>query len=428
MTHFKSDKRPFKTMVVLFAMIATSLLAGCNPQDKNNPAHLSKTQPVQPAQSEQERVAALVTGNTMFALDLQRELFDPEQNQLFSPWSLSQAVAMTYAGARKATEQQIESVMHFHLPQEQLHPAFKAIEREMSENRQSEPGDFRLTTANAMWIQQDFPILDSYLNATIPYYNAAVRQVNFLQPEETRRLINLWGSDQTEERIRELIPSGVINGETALVLTNAVCFKAAWKTPFRQHGRYQGEFQLLDGSRVTTLMMAQTALLSCSEQPNLQVVELPYKDDRFSMVFLLPAHVAFESFLMELNTERLSSLLDDLKPTNISLEVPPFNSNSNFLLKETLQEMGMIDAFREADFSGITGDKELFIRDVCHGAFINVDENGTEAAAGTAVVVERKSAPRPGVRIALNRPFIYLIRDNATGTILFLGHIVNPNL
>jgi serpin B len=430
MTQNKESSRIFRRLPLVLAMMVISLVAGCNsPQKGDSIQIVASEQPVAQILPDQQHISALVAGNNEFALDLQRELFDPDQNLIYSPWSISEALAMTYAGARNETEQEMAEVMHFTLPQGLLHPSFHAVEQALMERGdETDPGDFQLKMANAIWAEQSCPILDSYLGAITPYYRAAVQSVNFQQREETRRLINRWGSDQTERRIAELIPPGVINGETGLVLTNAVYFRAAWKIPFRQHGRHQGQFQLLDGSKVTLPMMSQVAQLSYGEQNGLKIVELPYHGDRFSMVIMLPQSGRFETLLMQLDNTRLSALLDDLKPTAVGLEMPPFNSSSDYLLRETLQGLGMIEAFRNADFSGITGTRELFVRDVCHSAFVSVDENGTEAAAATGVVIERKGAPRPDVRVAIDRPFLYLIRDKETGSILFLGHLVDPSM
>ncbi|MBL7033634.1 MAG: serpin family protein [Candidatus Delongbacteria bacterium] len=416
------------TILTLFTVIIIPLSNGCRAPDQNTTGRVeTQKKAEQPYLPGPELIDIQVAGNIEFALDLQRVLYNPAHNLFYSPWSISQALAMTFAGARSETEQQMAATLHFTLPQEQLHPVFHALEQALTADSGHDRSAFRLQITDALWAQLDFPILASYLSVTTPNYNAPLRAVDFREREETRQLINRWGSDQTDGRIKELVPRGLINGETALVLTSAVYFNAAWKTPFRKQNRYQGSFQLLDGREVTVPMMPQLALLGYHKEPDVQIIELPYAGERYAMVLLLPTVGTFERFVQELEPSRLSALLAGLKPTGIGLDLPSFSMNSNYLLKEALQHLGMVEAFSEADFSGISGTRELFIRDVCHSSFISVDEEGTEATAGSAVIIERKGGgPRLEVSVTVASPFIYLIRDNATGTILFLGQLLDP--
>jgi serpin B len=234
-------------------------------------------------------------------------------------------------------------------------------------------------------------------------------------------------SDQTEKRIQDLIPSGALNTLTRLVLTNAIYFNAAWATPFTQSATQDGPFTLLEGSRVTAPMMRQTGSFSYAKGSGLLAVELPYDGYELSMVILLPDAGQFESTEAALDGDQLEALLANLAAQQVALTMPKFEFTSDFSLRETLSDMGMPVAFSpSADLTGMASKRELFLSDVFHKAFVSVDENGTEAAAATAVVVGLTSMPAEPVEVKLDRPFLFLIRDRKTGTILFLGRVVDP--
>ncbi len=379
-----------------------------------------------PALSPDEaRLPELVEGNAEFAFDLYRELFDVGENLFYSPHSLSMALAMTYAGARGTTEQQMAQTLHYALPQAQLPPAFNALDQTLARRVEGEDA-FRLHIVNSLWGQRGYTFLDSFLDIQAEYYGAGLRMADFAQSEEARRLINRWASDQTEDRIPDLVPPGVINGNTTLVLANAVYFEAAWMHPFAEDATHDGAFTLLDGSQVTVPTMEQVTELKYAEHSGVQAVELPYEGAELSMVILLPEEGAFEDFAQGLDTGGLSAILDDLEPTGVRLAMPRFRFGAGFRLKDALIALGMTDAFGDADFSGMDGTRELFIGEVCHEAFVAVDEAGTEAATATAVLVQRKGGAVVEQEVRLDRPFLFLIRDIETGAILFLGHVVNP--
>jgi serpin B len=247
-------------------------------------------------------------------------------------------------------------------------------------------------------------------------------------PEESRQIINRWVSDETEEKIQDLIPSGAIDSTTRLVLTNAIYFNAGWLHPFEEASTQQGDFMLLDGSRLSVPMMSQTTTLSYGERDGVQIVELPYVGERVAMDIVLPGPGEFEGFEDGLTAEGLSDLLTGLEPKSVSLTMPKFKFESSFdQLAPTLADMGMPDATcaGAADFSGMDGSRNLCIGAVVHKAFVSVDEEGTEAAAATAVVM-LETAMVEGVEIRVDRPFLFLIRDRDTSAILFLGRVLNP--
>ncbi len=373
----------------------------------------------------------LVRGNSTFAFDLYHALRDEEGNLFFSPYSISAALAMTYAGARGGTEQEMADALSFFLPQEKLHPAFNALDLSLAQQEEpveEEGGEvFQLSIANSVWGQKDFEFLAPFLDTLAEHYGAGLRLLDFInEPEQARETINAWVSDQTEERIPELIPQGVIDDLTRLVLTNAIYFNASWLVPFPEENTQEGTFRLLDGSEVQVPMMSLSEMLRYGEVDGVQAVRLPYTGGAFSAYVLAPPEGGFESFEAGLDAETLDAVIAGMDDAQLALTMPKFEFESSFDLNDTLSELGMPSAFTgEADFSGMDGRRDLFISDVIHKAFVSVDEAGTEAAAATAVVMRLTAAP-PGAEMVVDRPFLFLIRHDPTGTILFAGRVVDP--
>jgi len=386
----------------------------------------------------QTNLTTLVAGNSEFAFNLYRAIRNTDGNLFYSPHSISLALAMTYAGARGDTEQQMDDTLRFTLPSRQLHPAFNWLDIELASRGEGaegkDEGGFRLNIVNAIWGQKDYEFLSEFLDILAENYGAGLRPLDFIKaPEESRITINNWVSEQTEGRIEDLIPQGLIDTWTRLVLTNAIYFNAAWQYPFEESMTKDGPFYLLDGSKVTVPMMKQTEHFGYTEGEGYQAVELPYDGRELSMVILLPRKENFEQFEGSLDYQLVDSLIKALEYQRVSLTMPKFEFESEFRLKETLAAMGMPDAFvwPIADFSGMTGNRDLFIGDVIHKAFVSVDESGTEAAAATAVVMLPTAGPpeepEEAVEVTVDRPFIFLIRDIETGAIVFVGRVVNPN-
>jgi serpin B len=409
---------------------------------------IASVQLAQPAvgdvlQSDKERItspdaasneqALLIEGNSAFAFELYQALKGKEGNLFYSPYSISLALAMTYAGARGDTAQQMADTLHFTLEQETLHPAFNWLDAELAsrgEGAQGKDGEgFRLNIVNAIWGQKDYEFLTDFLDVLAQNYGAGLRILDFIAETEASRLaINQWVSDQTEGRIEDLIPQGAIDALTRLVLTNAIYFNAAWKCPFNEKMTADGLFYLLNGEQVVVPMMRQTESFGYTDGKGYQAVELLYDGSELSMVILLPASANFEAFQEELQAQKVSDIINGLQLTEVTLTMPRFEFDSEFSLKDTLAEMGMPIAFSDAaDFSGMTGTPDLYISEVIHKAFVSLDEAGTEAAAATAVIMELKSvAPNPPVAVTIDRPFVFLIRDIETGAILFVGRVLNP--
>jgi len=327
------------------------------------------------------------------------------------------------------------ATLQFLLEQERLHPAFNWLDAELAsrgEGAQGKDGKgFRLNIVNAIWGQKDYEFLPAFLDVLAENYGAGLRILDFItETEKSRVTINDWVSNQTEERIEDLILQGAIDALTRLVLTNAIYFNAAWDHPFDEKMTANGPFYLLGSGQVIVPMMKQTESFGYTDGEGYQAVELQYDGNELSMVILLPASGNFEAFEKTLEAQQVDAIIDDLQNTQVTLTMPQFEFESQFSLKDTLAEMGMRDAFSpdDADFSGMAGNPELFISDVVHKAFVAVDEAGTEAAAATAVIVGTTSVPEHPVEVTIDRPFIFLIRDIETGAILFVGRVLNPGV
>jgi serpin B len=370
-----------------------------------------------------------VEGNSAFTFDLYQALRSEEGNLFYSPYSVSLALAMTYAGARGETEDQMANTLRFVLPQDRLHATFNALDWELAsrgEGARGKDGEgFRLNIVNALWVQQDFEFLQGFLDLIAENYGAGLRLLDFVNaPEESRILINQWVSDQTQGRIEDLVPQGFIDDDTRLVLTNAIYFNAAWLYPFSERATKDGTFHLLDGGEVTVPMMKETAGFGYADGDGYQAVELPYDGDQLSMVIMLPDEHQFLAFESSLDAKVVGAIVEDLYRGRLALTLPKFEVQSDFGLADRLADMGMPTAFSDAaDFSGISGAGDMFITDVVHQAFISIDEAGTEAAAATAVGMGLTSLPP---ELEINRPFVFLIRDIQTGAILFVGRVLNP--
>ena len=378
-------------------------------------------------------VALLVEGNSAFAFELYRALKGREGNLFYSPHSISLALAMTYSGARGETAQQMADTLQFMLEQDRLHPAFNWLDAELArrgEGAEGKDGEgFRLNIVNAIWGQKDYGFLSAFLDVLAENYGAGLRILDFIaETEKSRLTINDWVSNQTEGRIEDLIPQGAIDRLTCLVLTNAIYFNAAWEHSFNGKITTDGPFYLLDGGQVIVPMMKQTESFGYIEGEGYQAIELPYDGGELSMVILLAEAGNFQAFEEGLQAQQVDAIISGLQPARVTLTMPKFEFDSEFSLKDALADMGMPVAFTGgADFSGMTGNRELFISDVVHKAFVAVDEAGTEAAAATAVIMSRTAAPgEPPMEVTIDRPFIFLIRDIDTGAILFVGRVMNP--
>jgi serpin B len=426
-------KSPTVFQFLSFATLLSLLLSGCGaapaPMANVAQSNLQRIKaPIVPANDSQ----TLVEGNNAFALDIYQTLSAEDGNLILSPFSMSLALAMTYAGARGETENQMGDVLHFDLPPGQLHPAFNALDQGLATRgaaKSDEPEPLQLNIANAVWAEQTYPFLQDFLDVIASNYGAGIRLADFItQFESVRKEINDWVFDQTEEKIKDLLPEGVLSSDTRMVLVNAIYFKADWLSQFDAADTYDAPFHLLDGTDVTVKMMNQGTFMPYYQGVGFQAVELPYAGDTAAMDIFIPDAGNFEAFESSLNSNLFNETINGLQPVSMILSLPKFTFESQVNLSDTLKSMGMSDAFDpdKADFSGMTEKNDLYISNVIHKAFVAVDEEGTEAAAATAVIMDVTSAMMSDITLTIDRPFIFVIRDKPSGQILFIGRLLNP--
>jgi serpin B len=441
-------------------------------------------------------VAAAVAGNNRFAFDMYHRLRASETvaendgNLIFSPYSISTAVGMVYAGARGQTAQEIADVFHFSLPQERLHSAYGALIGDLNGPHRT---GYQLSVANRLWGQNGFPMHQPFLDVTRDHYRAELGRLDFVgDAENSRQTINRWVEDQTNDRIKDLIPSGGINDQTRLVLTNAIYFNGDWKQAFNRNATQDRPFAVNATQQIRAPTMFQNGRFRYADGGDFQMLELPYKGDQLSMLIVLPKAGGRAAELVSgssglaapeidytgpiisidlLNTKQLQgggstvvppapfatipanefapgpigidalveleaglspdvlqSAIDNLSFRGVNIYMPKFKLEFGVRLGETLADMGMPTAFGTfADFSGIADDP-LMISQVRHKAFIELDEEGTEAAAATSIEVVATSAwiEPPPISFNADHPFHFLIRDNLTGSTLFMGRVARP--
>ena len=375
---------------------------------------------------------AVVEGNNAFAVELYGQLRNQNGNLFFSPESISTALAMTYAGARGDTASEMAKTLHFTLPPDRLHPAMGAL---LSDFNAPHNG-YQLRVADALWAQQGYTFRDDFLKLTKKDYGAGFHPVDFKGATEAARLtINQWIEQKTENKIVNLIPPGTLTPDTRLVLTNAIYFKGDWQTPFKKDQTEVEDFHLSPAHSVKVPLMHIFDSYSYLNGGTFQALEIPYKNNELSMIVFLPNDVrGMPAFENSLTASNMQQWLSKLHPaSDVILTLPKFKMTRQFTLQDTLGAMGMPSAFDRiaADFSGMTGKRDLFISAVIHKAFVDVNEEGTEAAAATAVVMEmamaRRGPPPPSpIVFRADHPFMFLIRDNRSGGILFMGRVTNP--
>jgi serpin B len=374
-------------------------------------------------------IETLVQDNSTFALALYQKLRSSGGNIFFSPYSLSTALAMTYAGARGDTERQMEKTLHFSLDQKHLHPAFAELQSKLNAVQNNKK--IKLNTANSLWPQQDYKFLDEYLTLVKQYYGVSITPVDYKHAREAaRELINNWVEDKTQHKIKNPIQRGLLDPLTRLVLVNAIYFKGNWASQFESSQTRNAAFFLSPGKSVQTPMMSQKRQFRYAELESLQLLELPYVGSQLSMLVLLPKErgglAQLESSLSMEDLKRWKSRLHD---TDVLVFLPKFKVTSQFRLDKTLMTMGMADAFSEtkANFAGMDGKPNwLYISAVIHKTFVDVNEEGTEAAAATAVAIQARGIPAQPPTFRADHPFLFLIYENQTDSILFLGRIIDP--
>ncbi|MDE4908811.1 serpin family protein [Methanogenium marinum] len=384
-----------------------------------------------------ERSDDVVSANALFAYDLYHSLKSDdeyaEQNLFFSPYSISTALALTYEGAKGTTAEEIRSVFHF--------PADDTVRQEgyasLIAGLNRPDAAYSLSTANALWAEETYPFLPEYIETAQRYYAAEVRNMDFITaPDESRLTINEWVEDQTEDRIQDLIPAGAITPLTRLVITNAIYFKGTWVLQFDENKTHQAAFFTESGDSVLVDMMQRTddnAIYPYAETDDLQILRMPYEHESgkaLSMTVLLPKNKDITAAENALGTTELADAVSSMKPKQVEVFFPKFTLETTYFLPDTLGAMGMPTAFgSDADLSGMDNTRFLYITDVIHKAFVEVNEEGTEAAAATGVIVGRAvSVQEPVPVFRADHPFIFMITDDETGMLLFMGQVADPTV
>jgi serpin B len=382
-------------------------------------------------------LAAAAAAERAFAAAVFELLAEGDGNVVFSPASIHLALAMTYAGARGATAAEMADVLGSPFDdQERFHAALNALDAALeARNRVEPPGPSDeerkvvVRTANALWGQQGLTFLTPFLDTLARDYGAGMRLVDYLADAEAARVaINAWVAGETNDRITDLIPAGVLGPMTRLVLTNAVYLDASWAMPFDPKATADGAFVRLDGSEVTVPFMHQEESLPFATGDGWRAVELPYVGGELAMLVVVPDDGRFEETQAAIGGGLFDEAAAALAPATVRLALPKFEYRTQETVSSVLRRLGMATAFdpQSADFSGMTTEERLFIGEVIHEAFIAVDEAGTEAAAATAVVMRATAAPIDAVELTVDRPFLYSLYDRATGAILFMGRVLDP--
>jgi serine protease inhibitor len=373
---------------------------------------------------------SLVDGNTQFALDLYQQLKSTPGNLFFSPYSISTCLAMTYAGARGETEKQMSRVLHFDQEQSQTHAGFGELQRQVGEAGKQK--GVELNVANSLWAQKRYPFLPAFLDVAKNDYQANINQADFVAESEAVRIeINQWVEKKTKDRIRNILPRGSLDHLTRLVLLNAIYFKGIWAKPYDKSQTSIQPFHVSAARQTNVRLMHHFDEVRYAENDDFQAVELPYQGEELSMVVLLPRQIDGSGKLEnQLTPALLTRALKDMRRQRVEIFLPRFKLESSIGLNDVLSKMGMPDAFSpESDFSGMDGIKFLYISGIFHKAWGEVNEEGTEAAAATAVAVAGRAIskpPPPPPVFRADRPFIFLIREVRSGSILFLGRLSEP--
>jgi len=419
-----------KTLLIILIIAVLVIVVALTTQKPTEEPIIEKPVVKEPA-IKPEGIESIITANNQFALDFYSEIKGEDENIFFSPYSLSVALAMTYEGARGKTAEEMRSVFYF--PQEDSFRRESYLSLDSWLTR--EETEHELNIANALWAQEGFAFLQEYFDIITAYYHGLIENLDFIKdPEGSRIIINKWVEEKTKEKIKDLIPKGLINNLTRLVLTNAIYFKGDWVQEFDKKETREQDFYITPEQTVKVDMMRrldEEAEFPYYETENLQILEMSYSGKETSMLVLLPKKHNLEEIEEQLTLENLSTWQENLEEKEVRVYFPKFKLETKYFLGNLLSQMGMPAAFTKfADFSGMTGEKNLMITEVIHQAFVEVDEKGTEAAAATAVLFGETVSPiEPTIPVfRADRPFIFLIQEKETGSILFMGRVLNPNL
>ena len=467
MTFFKGEEMKTYRLFIAATLVLAILLSACAPvaetiqpiptEDDTQPYPVDETQepgqaypiegsPTQPESGDVSGGMAYITDPiasqddlhdqaeniNQLAVDLYRKLAQEDGNLIYSPYSIYQAFMMVYAGADVETKAEIAQVLDIEDDDLDVHNLMNALNKLLTTPPQymdetAQP--LKFDVANALWIQQDIEIGQSFLDTLSANYNAGLKLVDFTNSEDARQAINLWVAAQTNDKIKDLIPQGVLNELTRLVITNAIYFKGAWQNPFNLERTGSEPFFSLDGSEISVEMMRNGFTGAALVNDRYQAVRIPYQGGNFAMAAIMPSG-DFSGFEQSLDEDALKQILEGFNGNfgQVNLGLPKFKSESSFNLGDQMKALGIKQAFdsQEADFDSISDKMDLYITDVLHKATIDVNEEGTEAAAATAIVIGTTSMPSESWDITFDHPFIYVIYETTTNTIVFMGRVVAP--
>ncbi len=370
-----------------------------------------------------EKLSSLVDSLNKFSFDFYQKISEnKEDNIFFSPYSIFVALSMAYEGAHGNTATQMYNILNFLQNDSETQGSFGKIYNLLNQKQEG----YRISTANAFWIQQNYPFLTKYINLLQNYYMAEANELDFSKNVEAARIINTWIENQTNGKIKDMIDPSALSEFTRLVLTNAIYFKGLWENPFDPKYTTKIDFKVNPSKTIEADMMSLSdRIFNYTETDELQILKLPYEDNDLSMLVILPKENNISIVDSSLNTLNIEDWNDNLHEIKINIDIPKFKFKTEYNLNNVLTKMGMVDAFSEidADFSGMDGTKSLFISDILHKAFVEVNEEGTEAAAATAVIITTSVVT---TEFNADHPFVFLIQHEETGAILFMGKIMNP--
>lgn len=370
-------------------------------------------------------VTALVAGNTAFALSLYRQLASATGNLLFSPFSISAILALTCAGARGRTQTQMADTLCLPTDSDAVHPAFNSLLKRI--RTVGAAGRVALNNVSSLWPHADYAFLPDFLSLAQAYYSVSITPVNYQDPDQAQEQINTWVEEETAGKITKLIPSGVLNSLTRLVLANVIYFKGDWVSQFDKAHTRDAPFYPTPRQQVMVPMMHQRARFGFMRLDGLLILELPYQGRALSMFVLLPEERdGLAKLERDLCVENLQKWTERMFEMEVEVTLPQVTLSTQIALKDALMALGMVDAFDGADFSGMDGTTQLFISAVLHQAYMMVNEEGTEAAAASSVVMQARSLPLPPPVFCADHPFLFLIMEKATRSTLFLGKVTNP--
>jgi serpin B len=378
-------------------------------------------------------------GINKFSFDLYKKLKDEnkEKNLFYSPASISMALAMTYAGARGNTEKQMADVLNFTLPQDLLHSTYSKLIKNLKSAK-----DYELNIANALWLQKDYKYLQQFLNTIEKYYNSDLKNVDFTKaPREAAKEINMWVFIHTKGKIENIVNPDEIESNTKLILTNAIYFKGKWKYEFDKQNTEGRDFHLVNGTTKKVKMMSKYSSSSMEygfrfnyfQNDYLQLLEMPYNGDKISMIIVLPLdNSKLKDVENMIDEKKLEEWIKESRSRKVTVYLPKFKFSQGIDLKSFLENFGIKDMFNiNADFSGMTGKKDIYIDKAFHKSFVEVNEEGTEATAVTVIGAKPVSSipvKEEIVTFNADHPFIFLIRDKETGSILFMGRVMDPSI